>query len=172
MRVRDFSQNQRNVGFDTLIEVLDKYTPSDACVQFSHRVNEYGYSILKMSKKTIPAHRFAYYWFNNRPVDPLKCVMHSCDNPGCVNPRHLSEGTWLDNNRDRAAKGRTVVFSFYRRKLTKEDVEYIKEAYKNNYRGLLTKLRKKFGVDSRVIYKARDGGYDDWTEPSTLRDRK
>lgn len=32
--------------------------------------------------------------------------MHSCDNPPCVNPSHLSVGTSSDNHLDAAAKGR------------------------------------------------------------------
>lgn len=172
MKIRDFSENRRNMGIETLVEILDNYRPSDSCIEFSHRVNEYGYSILKMGSKTIPAHRFAYYWFNCKPVNTTKCVMHSCDNPRCINPQHLSEGTWADNNKDRANKGRTVTLSFYRRKLTPQDIDYIKERFKNPYRGLLTELSQKFGVDNNVIYKARDGAYDDWSEPTLIRTPK
>lgn len=33
-------------------------------------------------------------------------IMHSCDTPLCVNPKHLVLGTQLENNRDCTAKGR------------------------------------------------------------------
>jgi DNA-binding transcriptional regulator YdaS (Cro superfamily) len=35
-------------------------------------------------------------------------AMHSCDNPRCNNPAHLSWGTSAENNADRDAKGRAV----------------------------------------------------------------
>ncbi len=36
-----------------------------------------------------------------------RVAMHSCDNPTCVEPSHLSIGTPADNNADRDRKGRT-----------------------------------------------------------------
>jgi hypothetical protein len=46
----------------------------------------------------------AYELFNG-PIDGLS-VLHSCDQPCCVNPDHLRVGTVLENNREREQKGR------------------------------------------------------------------
>ena len=40
------------------------------------------------------------------PVPAGQCVLHSCDNPPCVNPEHLFLGTYQDNSDDKLAKGR------------------------------------------------------------------
>lgn len=52
------------------------------------------------------AHRVAYEVFNG--VSPGEMdVLHSCDNPRCVNPMHLSLGTHDTNMKDMARKGRS-----------------------------------------------------------------
>lgn len=41
-----------------------------------------------------------------RPLKPHLVAAHSCDNPLCVNPSHLSEATHSRNLRDAWARGR------------------------------------------------------------------
>lgn len=70
----------------------------------------YGFFFLtEVPKPTrILAHRFAYMLATGEDVRGW-VVMHSCDNPPCVNPNHLKRGTQKDNVADMDAKGRRVV---------------------------------------------------------------
>lgn len=50
------------------------------------------------------AHRISYELFHGHPAKLH--VLHSCDNPGCVSPLHLREGTHAENIQESADKKR------------------------------------------------------------------
>jgi hypothetical protein len=64
-----------------------------------------GYGKLGWNDKTERAHRVS--WFLYHGEFPEVCLLHKCDNPACVRPAHLFEGTRTENAHDRDRKGRT-----------------------------------------------------------------
>jgi hypothetical protein len=62
-----------------------------------------------VARKCLRAHRISYEHFIGE-IPEGYFICHTCDNPSCVNPKHLWAGTATDNNRDCAKKGRTGKF--------------------------------------------------------------
>ncbi len=65
-----------------------------------------GYGRFFTQGKAVFAHRFSYELANGIKVPRDRVVMHKCDNPQCVRPDHLEEGSFADNVHDCIAKGR------------------------------------------------------------------
>lgn len=81
------------------------------------------------------------------------CVLHRCDEPGCVNPKHLFLGTSLDNVRDRDLKNRQMKGEKnHLSKLTNKKVRIVRKMAE---RGNFThqKIADKFGVTQATISK-------------------
>jgi hypothetical protein len=88
---------------DRFWEKVDK---SGDCHVWTGTRTKKGYGMFFVAGRSLLAHRLAACLSG---VDPLaQVIMHSCDNPVCVNPAHLSAGTYQLNSDDMIAKGRQV----------------------------------------------------------------
>lgn len=95
----------------------------DACVPWPGGRNEAGYGLIRSGGKSEPqvrVTRVVYEHFHGPVPDDSRVVMHTCDNPPCVNPWHLVAGTDGDNMTDKMLKGRAG------KKLTPDAVRLIR----------------------------------------------
>lgn len=82
-----------------------KVQKTDGCWLFTGAKGGGGYGVFWLDGRQIPAHRFAWTEVNGE-LPPGFILCHHCDNPPCIRPDHIFPGTYADNMRDAAEKGR------------------------------------------------------------------
>ena len=117
----------------------------DGCWVWVKERSSNGYGRLTFCRRTVGAHRLAYALaINDVAADAV--AMHKCDNPPCINPKHLLVGTASNNNRDKINKHRHLL------KITnseKEQIFYLlsKGHPKKN-------IAQLFGVNPSTLWRA------------------
>ena len=115
----------------------------------SFRYGNFGYQ-----GKNILAHRMSYILY--KKIDPAdKCVLHSCDNPLCVNPDHLWLGTNKDNSIDMVLKKRNAKTDGENNgnaRLSKEQISLIRKS-KDTKRNIAA----KYGIHFSYVCKIGSG---------------
>lgn len=97
---------------------------SDGCWGWSGALNTSGYP----RSGKLYAHRLSYL-IHHGPIPDGLYVLHSCDNPPCTNPDHLSLGTQTDNMADANSKGRLDGAPSVGQKLTIDQAREIRRLY-------------------------------------------
>lgn len=106
----------------------------------------------------VSAHRAVVEIITGERVPRDKVVMHLCDNPPCVNPKHLRVGTYIENTEDMISKGRHKYIVqkgelSNNSKLTTQDVLYIRSQPLKTHAALAREL----GVGTTCIRSVRNG---------------
>lgn len=146
---------------------LTNYTVNQrtGCWEFNDTCDKDGYGKIKRYGKDLRAHRVSYAEANGVELTPDVKVLHSCDNPPCINPAHLSSGTTLDNERDKDRKGRRPIPATcwmsnvvprgedsHLSKLREEDAIYIKGSTKLN-----RELADLFDISMSTVQRIKKG---------------
>lgn len=121
------------------------------CIVWTGKRDRNGYGLVSLERqKWSFAHRAA--WFLAHGEWPSGVILHSCDNPACVNLDHLSDGSAADNMRDAIQKGRLDNRGERHgmSKLSNDDARQIRDLYLG---GSVTQieLARKFGVSQPTI---------------------
>lgn len=124
----------------------------DGCWEWKAARFSKGYGQFTIGIYNHRAHRVSHWNFNGS-FDTDLDVMHSCDNPWCVCPEHLSEGTNNHNRNDSVLKRRHNVGTRNgNASFTEDQVAKIR-----NETGTYEQLASKYLVSKQTIGRIKRG---------------
>lgn len=133
-------------SIDERLAAYHEPDPLTGCWNWTHAVDKEGYGFVKLNNRMERAHRVSYQMHVGN-IDPGNVVMHKCDNPSCINPEHLKQGTHKENSQDASRKGRLTSW-----KLTtdeKLEILYFDNKYSSVY------LSRIYNVTPSAIERLR-----------------
>lgn len=138
----------------TLEERLKRNTIVDTateCHNWLAYKDKDGYGSIKNGTKFQRVHRVIWELKNGKIPDRL-VICHKCDNPSCLNIKHLFIGTPKENNDDKVTKNRQAKGSRNgQAKLNERDVTAIRKMYKKGF-VTLKQVAEKFGVTYAMVH--------------------
>ena len=133
-------------------KVGDAHFPGDCWLWLASTRGSHGYGAFWDGEKMVYAHRFSYELIYGSIPKSAK-VMHSCDDPLCVNPQHLNLGTDATNAQDKVSKGRHPKgAASSSAKLLQSQAAEIKKSCLS-----LAKLALQYGVSKKTVLLIKQG---------------
>lgn len=101
-----------------LKHLLSRTEKVGACRLFTGPTDKSGHPRVwdPRNKCMIGGHRFSYE-LSKGPIPEGHVILHSCNNPACMAPRHLSAGTQADNMQQKFVENRSNVTKLTPRKV-------------------------------------------------------
>lgn len=96
------------VSNTNLERFTSKFIKTNGCWIWTAAKAGNGYGYFYYNGHLRYAHRVSLALFKGYELENDLDTLHSCDNPSCVNPDHLSYGTRTQNMREASSRGRTV----------------------------------------------------------------
>ncbi len=131
---------------------------SDDCWEWL-AAKTHGYGSMRVDGKNRCATHILFYLRHGYWPPKGRTANHHCDNPGCLNPRHLYLGTWKSNMRDKVKRGRESHLNGAQNgkaKLTYVQICEIKRLTDEGYT-TQAELGRKFGVGQQHISAIKTG---------------
>lgn len=122
---------------------------ADACWIWFGRKDPAGYGVFVGTRR---AHRLAYQIYVGDIPKGL-CVCHRCDNPICVNPKHLFLGTHAENMADMKAKGRAARQQGEGHGASVLTDDQVREIYAAS--GFYADIGARYGVSATTVYSIK-----------------
>lgn len=135
-------------------KISTKVTQVGDCLIWQGQKDKRGYGFLRLDGRLQRAHRIAFE-LRHGPISEGMVILHSCDNPSCVNPDHLTMGTQLANVRDMLDKCRANKATGSRNAKTKLAPEQVAQARAKHIPGKrgygAHALAKEFGISKPAM---------------------
>ncbi len=143
-------------------------TSKESCWIWTGAKTRQGYGSFVVRSRpfeTMLAHRVSWE-LHNGPIPGGMQVLHTCDNPPCINPAHLYLGNNDDNVADRMEKGRHVSVGVLgernpQAKINRFDVLTIREEYTPERR---KSLALRFGISEGHVVRIARGKSWGWVD--------
>lgn len=95
------------LSLERRLEAKTVFAGKDECWLWLGERQPNGYPKIRVEGRYVTVTRIVYEQYYGRPLPVEKpLALHHCDNPPCVNPRHLWAGNHRDNMQDMKNKGR------------------------------------------------------------------
>lgn len=149
----DFRSGRFLITLPEIERFFSSVNKTEECWEWTGFTDKAGYARITIRCRSLLGHVLSYL-LHNGPIPGKLHVCHSCDNPKCVNPRHLWLGTHQENMADRDKKGRGGVSGrwgeqIHFAKLTPEKVKEIRTCVALGAKQV--DMAKRFGVGKPAI---------------------